>query len=435
MPFSASTQADLLALWRSLYDPSYTAAIESEASGQGLDVYAVQAKIFSRASVAGQETFGRLFIRPHSTQVSPPASGAAYAVTDLVLFRSAPAHNAFTLIAGTELVATLRTPTGVTIDGAHFRVLHNTTIPAGSLTVQLTVQAVRVGESSNVVAGSIAKFASRGTATITSATIEAGNVLRDRAGAFGGDRLTPAMIGQYVLLVGGVNGGTSPRRVLSVTQPTAADPTASAVLDGPALTAPDTLTRADVVEFADLGLSVSQPSDAVGGLDAWLDALGAERLIFRQAGETDAAYRVRIESLPDVVSPGAILRAASRVLSPLGIGWKLVETRDPVSGLGVVWDWSAFDAGDLGAGPPWVFLPMTRWFALIVGFGSQGEIGFPYDATTPRLSNAYDAPGPAHNFYDGQPYAYLAAIAALWADINQRRASGVAFSILRSTAV
>lgn len=59
-----------------------------------------------------------------------------------------------------------------------------------------------------------------------------------------------------------------------------------------------------------------------------LDGLGDNRGIYRNLGETDATYRLRIRSMPDVVSPGAIRRAVERVLasSPVPLDFVFIET-------------------------------------------------------------------------------------------------------------
>lgn len=429
MAFQPLSHDDLLALWRTLFPASYTRPLETESDGLGADYVHVQASQMSRAAAGADTTFGAIYLRPHSDQTAPPAAGAARAATTVLVARAAPTLGDITLIAGVELRSLFHTPQGGVIEGPRFVVAEDTRLAAGSLgPFSVPVVASRVGFAGNVPAGSIADFAPRGTASVVGATVLAGNVLRDNAGASGGDRITPQMIGQYVRLVGGVNGGTTARRIVSVTQPTVTDPYAYAVLDGAALVAPDTLTRADVVEFADLGLSVTQPADAAGGVDGFLDAIGDERNMPRQLGEGDDAYRLRLSSLADIVSPGAIARIASRILSPFGIPWKLVETRDTGTLIGLVWDYHAFDYGSVTDGV--VFAPPTRYFAIVVGTGNQGEFGFPYDSTALGLTNAYDAPGGAHDFYDGFPVGYYSAISALWATVDRARAAGVAWDLI-----
>jgi hypothetical protein len=68
----------------------------------------------------------------------------------------------------------------------------------------------------------------------------------------------------------------------------------------------------------DLGFSVTNELSPTGGQLPMLDELGAERNIGRSPGEADDAYRKRIATLPDTVSPNAIRRAVNRVLAPMG---------------------------------------------------------------------------------------------------------------------
>lgn len=56
-----------------------------------------------------------------------------------------------------------------------------------------------------------------------------------------------------------------------------------------------------------------------------LDGLGSNREVSRALGETDDQLRVRIRSLPDVVSPDAIRRAVSRRLDPVGLPFDIIE--------------------------------------------------------------------------------------------------------------
>lgn len=68
------------------------------------------------------------------------------------------------------------------------------------------------------------------------------------------------------------------------------------------------------------------PADGLGRPGA-LDAIGAdERGLPRQPNEADVNYRVRVRTLPDVVSPGAIERQVRNFLRPYGLTWRLVET-------------------------------------------------------------------------------------------------------------
>lgn len=78
--------------------------------------------------------------------------------------------------------------------------------------------------------------------------------------------------------------------------------------------------------FADQTLEVQQLLETEGGCAADLDGLGADRGLPRQTGELDPAYRLRIRSLADTVSPGAIIRLAQSILDPIPVAWTFIET-------------------------------------------------------------------------------------------------------------
>ena len=63
-----------------------------------------------------------------------------------------------------------------------------------------------------------------------------------------------------------------------------------------------------------------------GGAFPWLDALGSNRGLVRIAGETDADFRSRLRSLLDTVTPAAVDRVLSALLSPVGVSHRVVET-------------------------------------------------------------------------------------------------------------
>lgn len=431
MAFQPSTDAELLELWRSLFPRGFSAPIEEEADGQGFDAFAQQIEQFLRASDAANVTTQAYYLRAHSTQTAPPSRGALAASGSVSVARSAPTPGPVTISEGTAFVADIRTPQGDVLDGSLFVATADTLLPAGSTaSIAVPVVCSRTGYQGNVPADSIRRFALRGRATIPTPTIEAGNVLRDSGLP---DRLTESMVGQYVRLIGGANGGAVPRRILSVTQGVA---TSTAVLDGAALIAPDTLSSAEVEEFADLGLEVSQPSDMAGGRSGFLDAIARDRNTGRRTGETDEALRLRLSFLDDVVSPAAIVRAASRALSPYGIRFRFLETRDLIGGIGgFIYEFSPYDAFDLfsPSGPVYVSLSgSTRFFVIVVSGGSQGEFGFAYDPPYPR--NAYDGSN-ALNFFDGYPVGYMTGLAELWDVINRARAAGIGWLIVRDPSL
>jgi len=77
--------------------------------------------------------------------------------------------------------------------------------------------------------------------------------------------------------------------------------------------------------YGDPTITVRQVADATGGRSADLDGLGSNRGMTRIPGELDNPFRLRIRSLPDVVSPDAIRRTVERRLNPFGIPFDIIE--------------------------------------------------------------------------------------------------------------
>lgn len=427
MAFQPYTLDRLLALWRALFPASYTVPIEEEAGGQGLDAFAQQAAQFARSADAAAVTTQAYYLRPHSTQVRPEAQGALPAFGTVALTRAAPAAGDIVLAKGTRLRGVERDSRGVETTVGEFTLVRTETLFAGTLgPYTVEVEAVRVGYQGNVPAGTITAFSPLGTASVA-CTVGPGNTLTDTGVP---DVFTQNMVGRYVRLVGGLNGGAVPRRILSWTSTTPGVLTVT--VDGPALAFPDT-TTAEVVETGALGVSVTQPVALAGGRSGFLDAIAIDRGTSRQTGETDAQLRERLVNLADIFSPAAINRIAARLLDPLGIPWVLEETRDPLGLVGMVWDFHAFDYGTIANGV--VFAPATRFFILRIGDTSAGEFGFAYD--TPFLpipptsaGNAWDV-----GVYDGFPVDYYAAAAALWAAVEAARAAGIGWLLVRDPAL
>ena len=76
----------------------------------------------------------------------------------------------------------------------------------------------------------------------------------------------------------------------------------------------------------DWGLTVTNELSPTGGTAGVLDLLGHERNLPRISGEQDDAYRQRVSTIADVVTPNAVRRMLNRVLTrPYGITWCLRE--------------------------------------------------------------------------------------------------------------
>jgi len=212
--------------------------------------------------------------------------------------------------------------------------------------------------------------------------------------------------------------------------------------------------------FSDTTFVVAQVDDATGGQDAMLDQHGLDRDIARRTGETDAFYRLRITTLPDTVSPGAISRFLHSIFDPLGVSFAIVEMWSPafqtcwncpsVAPAGSGLDTNLFVYNDpRPAWPPF----RNRWMSGIVGFIvvvpaiSVLELGLAWNDTamTPagfrtgplglgqRAYTAWNVPstfsagvqGAWNGFDVGAPSVYK----SIWDGLLVIRAAGVAVSI------
>jgi hypothetical protein len=77
--------------------------------------------------------------------------------------------------------------------------------------------------------------------------------------------------------------------------------------------------------IVDYGLSATNQASPDGGQLGMLNMLGNDRGMPRATGESTDAYRRRISSPVDVVSPNAIRRAINRILAPLGLPFEFRE--------------------------------------------------------------------------------------------------------------
>jgi len=420
------TVDDLIAVFRATVSPDYYAGIVGQANGQGLDPYHAAAAMLARAADAVNTTIEAYFILPSSWQTAPPGAGAAYATGAVQVTRSGSVSFDLVIPRGTLFVEDQLGPDGVTRDGAIFASTEDVTMAAGSTApVSVPVRCTRVGYQGNVPAEQIARFVTLGTATVPVASI-ASNVITDTGVP---DRFSRAMVGRYVLIEGGANAGVYAQ--IAEVNPGGTAGTDTATVTGPTLT-DGSAVAALVLEWGDLGLTVTQPAAMTGGTHAWLDVAANERRLGRQLSESDDALRYRIVQVQDVVTPGAINRIAARALTPLGVPWKIVETRGVLRGF--VLDHDAMDTGDVcNDGAVLVSEAQSvRFFVICVGIGTMlGDFGFFMDATDlpGGMVNALDAEVPLGNFLDGYPVPYYTAVSVLWQTVNQARADGVAFEI------
>lgn len=420
MSFVPLTKDQLLDLIRKIFPADYVVTIEQEGDGRGWDVFAQQAEQLSRAAQAIDTTTQAYYLRYHSTETNLPSSGGVKATGQVTLTRSPPLAGDINLSLGTLISSFQKNVQGKWIEGPIFQLMSDVTLPAGSTSpVTANVQCVREGYQGNMPAGRLSEFTLLGRALVEGASITAANTIQDQGIP---DRFTEAMVGRYIEFLSGANATTYPRKILTAVQGT----TTTITVDGPALTFPDT-ANIRVLEYADLNIAVEQQAATTGGKNAFLDAIGRDRNMGRVAGESDDAYRLRLSYLSDIISPGAIERICARILSPLGIPYRILETRDPNGLFGFIYDLDPFDYGTISDGQVLLssICGSVRFFLVMVGLGNQGEFGAPYDATNSPNPNAWD-----EMFFDGEPVEYLSTLAALYRAVDAARAAGICWELL-----
>lgn len=155
-------------------------------------------------------------------------------------------------------------------------------------------------------------------------------------------------------------------------------------------------------------------TDAAGGSLATLDMLGQERGLMRTEGEVDTVYRRRIRTLPDTVTPAAILRAVETYLEGLGVTVELLEP----------WEYGfAFGADPEGAfetGGPFVTSPS---FLILISGLDYDAVGFAFEVDP---NGAFETGGP---FETGDP-VHDGVIAGLLDLLRQIKPAGVCTSVL-----
>jgi len=82
----------------------------------------------------------------------------------------------------------------------------------------------------------------------------------------------------------------------------------------------------EVPDYGDITFTVYQTAPTTGGKDAALDGLGGNRGLPRLSGERDDAYRSRVRTLPDTVSPAALRRVTDSILQPVFATYDFIET-------------------------------------------------------------------------------------------------------------
>jgi len=194
-----------------------------------------------------------------------------------------------------------------------------------------------------------------------------------------------------------------------------------------------------VRDWKDLGMVISAARHHTLGRDDDLGLLGDNRGMYRQEGETEAAFRERIARIPDVVSPNALTRVVNRVLAPLKKIGRVVDIGDEVKGFFL--DVDALDyygLGDIYPQNKWKLL-LNIWeaygfFYVEVPWLNEDDFGMFYDEGPTLLlpqNGLFIGPCYDDGFYDGYSQQSSQTIYKVIDDeIRRRKAGGVDYAIL-----
>jgi len=210
--------------------------------------------------------------------------------------------------------------------------------------------------------------------------------------------------------------------------------------------------------YGDPTIQVRQIPDATGGAFPALEQLGEDRGLPRLLGELVDVYRWRIQQLPDVVTPNAILRLITGLFSSYGLSSSTIEQNDLLyqtcyDGPATTFPSSDYDPNLFCYDDPRPTIPFrNRWLDEIEARGAfivivpnlQAVSDFRFIFDDPALSpgdfvtvagqraySAYDIPvgsllvGKLQGVYDGFDLGKQAFYKGLFAQLEGAKAAGV----------
>lgn len=436
------SSADAYAIINAIASPTDIATIRSFPDGAAWLALLVDQMVDLSARLDRTITARHLIAR--ESDVSPPAAGSAYASANLTISASKS--------ASATIVMSPTTCFAQTSDGRLFSLAAPLTWAPGAFgTKTVAFNAVLPGFGSNVIAGSIKAFqavanGSQGDSASVAVTATGGTITRG-----GGDYFLRSYVGLYVTFVAGANVGKI-AQITGFADTIEPHSIATITCDAPLVAETSTATWA-LLEWSDLGFAISQPTDATGGTDDELDALGRELNRLRQTNEGDAAYLERLTRLQRVVTPQALVAAANRALGVYGPAlvyeWTGCQPDCGSSDIGLrPWPGPIFDLTPLdlpaGAaeGAPFAGVGVRQLPAGYSGFGNDGPffmvrwdaqgLGHPgaffnkFDlGTRPRTLDAvFDYKSP----FDGRAFGDGALRAAIYDAVRTVRGFGVSWT-------
>lgn len=291
--YSVTSKADILAL-------------QTSPDGRAMLDVIVNDMVDRSARLERTITARHLLARP--SDATPVATGQVRATCQVAISRAK---------ASVGVGITIPLGTRVQTSDGHIFTLDADVVFAPGLVGPVTanVTALFPGFSSNVIAPSINSFALVGdSSTGDLATLSVSGGVNTLA-RYGGDYFVPKFIFAYLTFTAGSNTGKTAR----ITSLLTGDPATQVTLtcDSTLVAESGTATWL-MLEWAALGFTVVQTTDAVDGRDDELDSIGRESGQSRQSAETDADYIRRLTRIRDVVTPRAIIQAINRILGGYG---------------------------------------------------------------------------------------------------------------------
>jgi len=423
---TALTADQLLNVLRASVDEAYLEPLENEDDGAGFDVYQSIATMLERASVAVDVSTQAMYIYLHSIQSSPPGSGGVQATGRLSITRASPTDGDVILLEGDLLIVQIVGPGGNVVDEFQVEVSADYIIAEGKNGPHAVyIRSVRVGYHGNVGAseGRSVAFLERITKTLSGITTTVANEITDSGVD---DQFDDGDVNSWVRFTSGPNIGLGPRRIESFDEPTS-----TVVVGGPTLVAG--AGACEVVSFVELGFTAEFLIDLTGGTSPMLDTSGAERDMGRGIGESDDVYRERLRSLPDTIAPNAIYRAVSRILTPIPVAFRVLESRHPIDFTGAAWGEFPYDDPEaynwiLGRQHLWQGNGFEyRGFYVVVERGWYGDFGAPFDQHPGGVhpSDAFD-----WMFYDGYPLDFYNDMENMIQEVNKTLGAGVPWLVV-----
>lgn len=217
------------------------------------------------------------------------------------------------------------------------------------------------------------------------------------------------------------------------------------------LTEEDQTLTWSILDYGSLGVSLEAVGSLSGGRDNDLYLLGRDRGMYQQPGETDDAFRKRVTSLPDVVSPNAVLRTVNKALAPYHVRGNAIDVGteltgvfmdvDPALAPGSVGAFDLYSPGDAEPTDPWILalsVEEAYGYGLVLvpplGFGDFGAFfdeGPVYFDEPAEVFSSSSFTGWA----DGYAVEEAAVYSAIHTTLDKVTGGGIHFDIVKDSSL